>query len=180
MSSPFVGEIRLFGGNFAPRNWALCNGQTLAISQNQALFALIGTTFGGNGVSTFQLPNLQGRVAIGQGAGLGLAPRTLGQTGGEESVTLTPSTMPAHTHALNASTTGANSAAIGPTVLPGSLTSPMHFYTVNDGSPPPPTSLTLSAGSVSVIGGSQSHNNMMPSLCVTYIISMFGVFPSRN
>jgi len=180
MSQPFVGEIRLFGGNFAPRNWALCNGQTINISQNQALFALIGTAFGGNGVSTFQLPNLQGRLPVGQGVGPSLSPRIVGQFAGEENVTLTQSTMPAHSHPLNASTVTANTAAVGPGVLPGAVPSPEHFYTIVDGTSPAPTPHTLDAGSVAQYGGSTPHNNLMPTLCVSYIISLFGVFPARN
>jgi len=180
MSNPFIGEIRMFTGNFAPRNWALCNGQTIAIAQNQALFALLGTTFGGNGVQTFQLPDLQGRIAIGEGQGPGLTPRVIGQTGGVEHVTLTQATIPAHNHPLNASTVAANAAAIGAASLPGVIAPPGHFYTVADGSSPPPSPLSLAAGSVGVNGGNQPHSNMMPTLCLTFIIALAGIFPSRN
>jgi microcystin-dependent protein len=104
MANPFIGEIRMFGGNFAPRQWALCDGQLLSIAQYQALFSLLGTTYGGNGVSTFALPNLQGRLALGYGQGPGLSNYALGQTGGSETVTLTTSTMPGHNHSLLATT----------------------------------------------------------------------------
>lgn len=180
MSTPFIGEIRMFGGNFAPRNWALCNGQTLAIAQNQALFALIGTTFGGNGVQTFQLPNLQGSLPVGQGTGPGLSTRVIGETAGSENVTLTQATMPAHSHTLNASTANATTADIGSSTLPGTVTAPAHFYTVNDGTSPPPTAESLTAGSVGLSGNNMPHSNLMPSLCVTFILSLTGVFPSRN
>ena len=109
MTQPYVGEIRMFGGNFAPSNWAFCNGQTLAISQYQVLFTLIGTTYGGNGTTTFNLPNLQGQLAVGMGQGGGLSNYALGQMGGVESVTLTTSTMPSHNHLLDASKTTATS-----------------------------------------------------------------------
>jgi microcystin-dependent protein len=180
MATPFIGEIRMFGGNFAPTNWALCNGQLLGIAQNQALFTLIGTTFGGNGVSTFQLPNLQGRLAVGQGTGPGLSNRVIGQMSGEENVTLTQSTIPNHGHALMASTANASTANIGSTVLPGVVASPGHFYAVNDGTSPPPLAGTLPAGSVGVTGGNLPHSNLMPTLCLTFIIALYGVYPSRN
>ena len=180
MSTPFIGEIRMFGGNFAPRNWAFCNGQTLGIAQNQALFALIGTTFGGDGINTFLLPNLQGRLAIGEGQGQGLSYRTVGELAGAEAVTLTQATMPAHGHALNASNSGATTADIGASVLPGVVEAPAHFYTVDDGTMPPPTPRGLAPGSIGPAGGNQAHSNLMPSLCVSFIISLNGVFPTRN
>lgn len=180
MSTPFIGEIRMFGGNFAPRNWAFCNGQTLAIVQYQALFALIGTTFGGNGINTFDLPNLQGRLAIGEGQGPGLSYRTVGELAGSENVTLTQATMPAHGHALNASISGAATADIGASVLPGVVAAPAHFYTVDDGTSPPPVPRVLASGSIGPAGGNQAHSNLMPSLCVSFIISLNGVFPTRN
>ncbi|HEX4332096.1 MAG TPA: tail fiber protein [Usitatibacter sp.] len=174
MSQPFVGEIRMFAGSFAPLNWAFCNGQLMAIDQNQALFALIGTTYGGDGQVTFGLPDLQGRVPIHQGNFQG-EPFVIGQESGSETVTLTSPTMPAHTHVLSVSPnpghvsdpSGARIAAdrdfpaFGPSADTGSMT-PMQVQTVT------------------ALGGSQPHNNMPPYLCVSFIISLFGVFPSRN
>jgi microcystin-dependent protein len=180
MSTPFIGEIRMFGGGYAPRDWAFCNGQLLSIAQNAALFALIGTTFGGDGVTTFALPNLQSRLPIGEGQGPGLGNRVIGQASGSETVTLTQATMPGHSHLLNATTAAATTADVSPQVLPGAVTAPATMYTVNDGTPPPPTPQVLGPGSVTPAGGNQAHNNLMPSLCVSFIIAMQGIFPSRN
>jgi microcystin-dependent protein len=180
MSTPFIGEIRMFGGNYAPRNWALCNGQIIGIAQNQALFSLIGTTFGGDGVSTFRLPDLEGRLPIGEGQGPGMSPRVVGESAGAETVTLTQATIPAHTHMLVASNAPADVSEIGSSTLPGAVTAPAHFYTVNDGTTPPPTPGFLAAGSVGLSGGNQPHSNLMPSLCMSFIISLAGVYPSRN
>jgi microcystin-dependent protein len=178
MSEPFVGEIRMFGGNFAPRGWMLCNGQTLAISSYTALFSLIGTTYGGNGVQTFQLPDLQGRLPVGQGQGPGLANYVIGESSGSEQVTLLVSNLPPHNHLLSASTTAANTATIGNTVLPGKIASG-HFYVANTGSPAP-TVGHLNPMSASMAGSGLPHSNLMPSLCVSFIISTIGIFPSRN
>lgn len=180
MSEPFLGEIRMFGGNFAPRGWALCQGQLLSISQYSALFALIGTNYGGDGRATFALPNLQGCLPIGQGQGPGLTNRVIGQLGGHETVTLTNPEMPIHSHTLNASTKSADSTTISNTLLPGTLPQPDNFYVANDGTTPPPTMLTLAAPSCGVNGSGQSHSNLMPALCITYILALQGVFPSRN
>lgn len=182
MTQPYLGEIRMFGGNFAPRNWMLCTGQLLSIAQYSALFSLIGTTYGGDGTTNFALPNLQSRVTMGQGNGTGLTPRTLGEVGGQENVTLTIQQIPSHIHALNATT--AVAADGGQT--PGSnyvLAQPSgtgEVYTVNDGTQPPPTSLTLPAQSCSMTGSNMPHDNIMPILCVNYIIAVAGIFPSRN
>src|ERR1700719_3340863 len=116
MATPYIGEIRMFGGNFAPRNWALCNGQLLLISQNTALFSILGTTYGGNGTTTFGLPNLQGRVPIHWGSGAGLSTYAPGQTAGAESVTLLQSNLPPHSHAVNAIASGGNQASPAGTV----------------------------------------------------------------
>jgi microcystin-dependent protein len=177
MSDPFVGEIRMFGGNFAPRGWALCNGQTLAIAQNQALFALIGTNYGGNGVNTFQLPNLQSSLPMDQGNGAGLTPRVIGETGGEANVTLTTPTLPVHTHTLSASGSAASTTTIANN-LPATLANGT-FYTNNSGAPAP-TFGNLQQQSVALAGLGQPHGNLMPSLCVTFIIALQGIFPSRN
>jgi microcystin-dependent protein len=183
MTTPFVGQITMFAGNFAISGWAFCNGQLMSIAQNQALFSLLGTTYGGDGISTFMLPNLQSRVAVGQGNGAGLSPYALGQTGGTEGVTLSLQQMPSHTHAFVASTTPAVSGGQTPgsTVVPGvpSVTSG-HFYVVNDGTTPPPVSETLTGGACGQSGANQQHSNLMPSLCVTYIIALVGIFPSRS
>jgi len=182
MTQPYLGEIRMFGGNFAPRNWMLCTGQLLSIAQYNALFSLIGTTYGGDGTTNFALPNLQSRVTMGQGNGTGLTPRTLGEVGGQEYITLTIQQIPSHIHALNATT--AVAADGGQT--PGSnsvLAQPSgtgEVYTVNDGTQPPPTPLTLPAQSCSMTGSNMPHDNIMPILCVNYIIAVSGIFPSRN
>lgn len=181
MSEYYVGEIRMFGGNFAPQNWALCNGQLLSISQNDTLFSLIGTTFGGDGVSTFALPNLQGRIGVGQGQGPGLSNRVLGQTAGSEEVMLTTPTMPGHSHMLMATLTDVNSASVGSGVLPGKPTvANAHFYTIPVQGSPDPVPKELAVGACTNSGGNQLHDNIMPSLCVTFIIALYGIYPSRN
>lgn len=182
MTQPYVGEIRMFGGNFAPRNWMLCTGQLLAISQYTALFSLIGTTYGGDGTTNFALPNLQSRVAVGQGSGTGLTPRTIGQVGGTETVALTTAQIPAHTHGLIASQTVATSGGQTPgsSYVLGTPSESGHFYTVDDGSQPPPTPGNLTASSCSMTGNNLPHENLMPILCVNYIIAINGIFPSRN
>jgi microcystin-dependent protein len=182
MTQPYVGEIRMFGGNFAPRNWMLCTGQLLAISQYSALFSLIGTTYGGNGTTNFALPNLQSRVTVGQGTGAGLTPRTIGEVGGTETVTVSTAQMPAHTHGLIASQTVATGGGQTPgsSYVLGTPSGNGHFYTLDDGSQPPPTPGNLTSNSCSMAGSSLPHENLMPILCVNYIIAMVGVFPSRN
>ena len=164
MSNPYVGEIRMFGGNFAPAGWMFCEGQLLPISENETLFNLIGTTYGGDGQETFALPDLRGRLPIHQGNGFILA-----ETGGVESVTLTAQQIPIHTHALVASAdqadqiTGAN----GVVAAPPSLS--MYFTA------PPDTN--LNASMLTPVGGSQPHDNFQPYLCIDFIISLFGIFP---
>jgi microcystin-dependent protein len=177
MSDPFVGEIRMFGGNFAPLGWAFCNGQLLAIAQNQALFSLIGTYYGGDGVSNFQLPNLQSSLPVGQGNGNGLTPRSIGETGGEANVTLTAANLPAHAHTLSASSAAASTGAIANN-LPAAPAN-ANFYTTNSGSPAP-TFGALQQQSMGLAGSGQPHSNLMPSLCVTFIIALQGIFPSRD
>lgn len=181
MSDPFVGEIRLFGGTYAPADWAFCDGSLKPINQYQALFALIGTTYGGDGVTTFAVPNLAGRVAVGQGSGPGLTPRTLSETGGEENHTLTPNEMPAHTHMVVATTTpgtltGPTNAAI--TATPTGGTAKNSLYVTQGTSAMVPAAMAPT--SITPNGGSQPHPNMMPTVCVSYIIALNGVFPSRN
>jgi microcystin-dependent protein len=181
MSDPYLGEVRMFGGNFAPQGWALCNGQTLAISENDALFVLLGTTYGGDGQTTFGLPDLRGRVPMHQGTGQGLSPRVMGQIGGEESVTITMTTMPAHSHGVNATTAAGSLSGPGPTALPATPTggtAATSLYVV------PGTSsfvqAPMAATSIGYTGGNQPHDNMMPFLCATFIIALQGIFPSRN
>lgn len=181
MSDQYIGEIRMFGGNFAISQWALCNGQTMAITQNQALFAIIGTTFGGNGVNTFNLPDLRGRLPVGQGQGPALSNRVMGESAGTETVALLTQNLPTHNHSLNASSSNATANTIANNLLPGKIVTPStgHFYTVNVGSPPP-TLGNLNPQSAGMSGGNLPHNNLMPALCVTFIIALYGIFPSRN
>jgi microcystin-dependent protein len=183
MTTPFLGQITMFAGNFAISGWAFCNGQTMSISQNTALFSLLGTTYGGDGISTFMLPNLQSRVSVGQGNGAGLSPYVLGQVGGVEGITLSVQQMPSHTHGFVASTTVAvaGGQTPGSAVIPGtpSVTTG-HLYVANDGTTPPPISEKLTGGSCGQSGANQQHTNLMPSLCVTYIIALVGIYPSRS
>jgi microcystin-dependent protein len=171
MSDPFLGEIRIFASNFAITGWAFCNGQLLPISQHTALFSLLGTTYGGDGQSTFALPNLQGRTAIGAGQGPGLSNRDLGENGGTTSETLTLQQLGSHTHAANAGTAGA-------TGTPGANI----WGQGARGRPPiygPAANLTtMNASAMSLAGGSQPHNNMQPYLTLNYLISLQGIFPS--
>jgi microcystin-dependent protein len=165
MADPFVGEIRIFAGNFAPAGWMFCDGQLLSISENDTLFQLIGTTYGGDGQSTFALPDLRGRLPIHMGNGFILA-----ETGGAEEVTLTAQQIPGHTHALTASTAPGTQNAPANNVI---AASPSVTVFVGD---TPDSNLAPSA--ISPIGGSQPHTNFQPYLCVDFIISLFGRFPS--
>jgi microcystin-dependent protein len=178
MTNPYIGEVRMFGGSFAPINWALCNGQPMAISQYDVLFNLIGTTYGGDGVQTFNLPNLQGRLCVGIGQGTGLSNYVIGQMGGTEQVTLNAQTSPAHPHPFMATMTGAT--LTNPTNnLLASAPSGGHLYTINTSSPAP-TFGNLSSQACSTTGGSQPHDNLMPSQCVSFIIALYGIFPSQS
>lgn len=167
MSEPFVAEIRIFAGNFAPSGWAMCNGQLLPISQNTALFSLLGTTYGGNGTSTFGLPNLQGRVPVDQGAGAGLTFRNLGDTGGAETVTLQTPELPAHSDAPLATEATATAGAPSPGV--GLAKASANIYG------PARDLQHLGVGA----GGGQPHNNLQPYLALNFIIALQGVFPPR-
>jgi microcystin-dependent protein len=172
MSDPYVGEIRLFGGSFAPAGWMFCQGQLLPISENDALFTLIGTTYGGDGQSTFALPDLQGRVPIHQGQGPGLSSYTMGEMAGVEAVTLTTFQIPAHAHAFVATRSGGTSSnAIGNVLA----SSPNVTELIAD-----TPSTTLPASSIGVAGGSQPHDNMAPTIAISYIISLFGIFPTQT
>ncbi|HEX4853078.1 phage tail protein [Arenimonas sp.] len=175
MSQPYIGEIRLFPYNFAPRDWIDCDGRLLPISQYDALFALIGTTYGGDGQSTFALPDLRGRLPIHQGTGPGLSNRVLGERAGTETVTLTQAQMPAHTHTAVATTGIANAGAPGPTVLPGAVTNQTQYVSDLTGAVP----FAMSPQAVSVAGSSQPHDNNMPTLTLRYCMAVFGIFPSQ-
>lgn len=165
MAQPYVGEIRMFAGNFAPAGWMFCEGQLLPISENETLFQLIGTTYGGDGQSTFALPDLRGRIPIHQGNGFILA-----ETGGAEEITLTVSQIPAHSHPLLATTTVTNDQSPTNNLLAQSTT--FDPYQTS------PASAAMAPQAVASVGGSQPHTNFQPYLCVDFIISLFGIFPS--
>lgn len=172
MAQPYVGEIRMFAGNFAPAGWMLCEGQLLPISENETLFQLIGTTYGGDGQSTFALPNLQSRIPIHAGTGPSGITRSLAEAGGAEQVTLTLQQIPAHNHAMVASSApGTQNSAGGEVLASGSSISIFR--------PQAPTQ-ALSPQAIGPTGGSQPHDNMIPYLCVNFIISLFGIFPSQT
>jgi len=176
-AEPLIGQIMMFGGNFAPSGWALCNGQLVAISQNSALFALIGTIYGGDGQVTFALPNLQGRTPVHQGQGPGLANYVMGQTGGQETVALTTNQLPAHTHP-NAGTVGACDG-------PATATDPVGrvFAIPTDGSNAFASAGAAAmggGGTLPIQGGNTAHDNMQPYQCVNFVIALFGIFPTRN
>ena len=173
MGEPFIGEIRMFAGSFPPNGWAFCNGQSMPISQNDTLYTLIGTTYGGDGQETFNLPDLQGRLPMHAGQGPGISQSyQLGDKSGVESVTLTTQQIPVHNHAMLASSTLAGSADPTGNILAQPPVLNLYFGDV--------PSVQLSAQSVLPIGGSQPHENMMPFLAISFIISLFGVFPTQN
>ncbi len=176
MADPFLGEIRMFGGNFAPRGWAFCNGQILPISQNTALFALLGTTYGGDGQTTFALPDLQGAAPLHAGEGPGLSSRPLGERGGQQAVSLTTANLPAHTHAVAGEDGyGTNAAAANGVWARSAGVRGMAAYASEPGTP-----RVMNAGAVAASGGGQPHNNMPPYLALTFIIALQGIFPSRG
>ena len=182
MTSPFLGQIMIFGGNFAPRGWAFCNGQLMSIQQNTALFSLLGTYYGGNGIQTFALPNLMGRLPVHQGTGLGLSPYAIGEIGGVSNVMLQSNQIPLHTHSLNATNTTATTSSIAANVLPGVPTqgNNPHFYSVQPSGDPALVVDPLAAGVCGNTGNNLPHTNLMPSLCLTFVIALQGIFPSRN
>ena len=169
MSYPYVGEIRLFGGNFAPAGWAWCNGATIPISENETLFNLIGTYYGGDGSSTFCLPDLQGRVPIHQGTGPSGQTYQLAQTGGQETVTLTINEMPSHNHAPGAQSAPGTQSTPAGGVWATSASAQFSSVAPN---------VAMDGAAVVSTGGSQPHDNMIPFLVVTFIISLFGVYPN--
>ncbi|RYZ21783.1 MAG: phage tail protein [Chitinophagaceae bacterium] len=178
---PYIGEVRMFAGTFAPRGWMFCQGQILPIAQNTALFSILGTVYGGNGVNTFGLPNLCGRVPVGTGSNGNPSPKELGQMGGTETVTLTNQQMPMHNHSMLVANTN------GDTIVPaagaslavintGGRNPEQHPAYLAEGSP----SVPLNAASVQPQGGNQPHDNMMPYLAMNYIIAVEGVYPPRD
>lgn len=176
MSESFIGEIRPFAGNFAPRGWHFCNGDLLPVSEYDALYSLIGTTFGGDGQTTFALPDLRGRVAMGEGQGNGLTARRIGARFGSESETLTVNQLPSHKHNFvattdDASTDTPNGALFG-------ATGDDSIYLDEESASGVPERMTTNT--VGATGGSRSHNNIMPSLATNYIISLYGIYPSRS
>jgi microcystin-dependent protein len=166
MAQPYVGEIRMFGGNFAPAGWMFCEGQLLPISENETLFQLIGTTYGGDGESTFALPDLRGRIPIHQGSGF-----TLAETGGAEEITLTVNQIAAHSHAFLATSAAGNGTSPTNSFLAKPVAS---IYN----SIQPPNTVAMNPAVITPVGGSQPHTNFQPYLCVDFIISLFGIFPS--
>ncbi len=172
MSDPFIGEIRMFAGNFAPRFWALCDGQLLAVSQNDALFSLFGTIYGGDGRTTFGLPDLRGRIPVHAGTGPGLSQRRLGSRGGSETATVAVNQLPVHSHPLQASTNLADEASPAGNVIAQPSAADLYF-------PIAPTN-PMAAASVTQTGGGQSHPNVMPFLCINFIVALSGVYPSRT
>jgi microcystin-dependent protein len=177
MSNPFLAEIRIFTGNFAPKGWALCDGQLMSISQNTALFSLLGTTYGGDGKSNFALPNLQGCAPMQAGQGPGLSLRDLGETSGEQTVTLLQTEMPAHSHTVQCDSSNG-----------GSLNNPGNNTWADlgrgrsaaYGGSVPATNVQMNPFGTSIAGGNQPHNNMPPFLGLTFIIALQGVFPARS
>jgi microcystin-dependent protein len=171
MAEPFLGEIRMFGFNFAPQGWALCQGQLMPINQNQALFSLLGTFYGGNGTTTFALPDLRGRVGISMGQGPGTSPYQLGEVAGAETVTLTSGQMPAHAHAVEANGSPGTSTRTAGTVP--ARTAASDYAAAPDGT-------VMNAGMIAAAGGSQPHSNIQPFLVLNFCIALQGIFPSRN
>lgn len=175
MSEPFVGEIKMFAGNFAPRGWAFCDGQLLAVSQNDALFALLGTIYGGDGRTTFGLPDMRGRIPIHAGTGPGLTNRRLGAKGGAERETLTGTRIPFHSHGGTLKAINSNAESHTPVGNVAAIAQG-DVYTTEDLD----ANANMDASAISNVGGSQAHNNIAPFLCINFIIALFGIFPSRN
>jgi microcystin-dependent protein len=171
-AEPFLGEIIIFAGNFAPRNWALCDGQLLAINQNQSLFSILGTTYGGDGRTTFALPDMRGRVPIHAGSGPGLTPRSLGEKSGQETVALNSNQMPQHKHMAQGYSGRGNEEGPGNTVWAKKSRDDDYSSNAPD--------VQMNANAISNTGGNQAHNNMPPFIAVNYIIAVQGTFPPRN
>ena len=177
MSTPYVGEIRLFGFSRVPNGWFPCDGSLLSIAEYEVLFTLIGTTYGGDGQSTFAVPDLRGRLPIHQGQGPGLSSYVIGQVSGTETVTLIQTQMPAHTHALVATTSASTAITPGPTLLPGTVSGDTFYVNTITGNTAAPMSGQMLAPNG---GGSQPHDNTMPTLTVQYCIAWAGIFPSQS
>ena len=174
MSEPFVGEIRMFAGNFAPRGWAFCDGQLLAVSQNDALFSLLGTVYGGDGRTTFGLPDVRGRLPVHAGAGPGLSPRQLGAKLGTETETVTVNQLPSHKHNMQGNNATGNST--NPTGYFAKDAAGSNLYATALSS----TQTSMNTNMVTNTGGSRSHSNLMPYLCIHFIIALVGIYPSRQ
>lgn len=176
MSDPFVGEIKMFGGNFPPNGWALCQGQLIPISENDVLFQLIGTTYGGDGQSTFALPNLASRVPMHMGQGPGITQSyQIGELGGVEQVTLTTQQIPSHTHTAVTASTGQVAAAANNILADAQSTQTgARIYSTQA------TNVQMNANTIAPAGGSQPHTNFQPTLAINFIISLFGIYPSQN
>jgi len=174
MSNPFVAEVRILPTNFAPKGWAFCNGQILPISQNTALFSLLGTTYGGDGKSNFALPNFQGRAPMQQGQGPGLSLRDLGETAGEQSVTLLTTEMPAHSHTAQGTSPGGIATPAG-NAWGAALKGHGNLYAAGN-----TANTTMSPQALSIAGGNLPHNNMPPYLTLNFVIALQGVYPARN
>lgn len=174
----YIAIIKLFAGNFAPRGWAFCDGRSLPVNQYQAVYAILGTTYGGNGTTTFNLPDLRGRVPVGMGQGPGLTDRPLGQPFGQEDVTLTTAQLPPHTHGLQGSSDGATSP--DPAGLGLAYTGDPGVPSGTNSYGPLATPAPMAAGSIGAAGGGQAHANVPPSLGLNYIICLEGIFPSRD
>jgi len=172
MGQPFIGEIRIFGGNFAPAGWAFCQGQAMPISENDALFTLIGTTYGGDGQETFNLPDLQGRVPIHSGTGGDGITYTLGEKAGVEEVTLTTQQIPVHNHSFLGSSAAATLTNPSGSVV--GTSAQVDYLTIAQ------ASVAMNSNAITPIGGSQPHDNMQPYLCISFIISLFGIFPQPS
>ena len=171
MSEPFVGEIRMFAGGFAPRGWAFCDGQLLAVSQNDALFSLLGTIYGGDGRTTFGLPDVRGRVPMHQGTGPGLSQRRIGAKGGAEKVTLTTNQLPGHSHGMRVNT--ASATALSPSGAVPAVSGDDNYNRED-------LEVNFNGLTVTDTGGTGSHTNLMPTLCVNFIIALLGIYPSRQ
>jgi microcystin-dependent protein len=176
MSNPFLAEIRIFTGNFAPKGWALCDGQLLPISQNTALFSLLGTTYGGDGKSTFALPDLQGCAPMQAGQGPGLSLRDLGETAGEQTVTLLQTEMPSHSHTAQGSTGSNQTTPVNNAWASGAKLGGGNLYFPST----PASNVQMNPFATSIAGGNLPHNNMPPFLGLTFIIALQGVFPARS
>jgi microcystin-dependent protein len=179
MADPFVGEIRMFAGSYAPQGWFLCDGATYPLQSYEALFALIGAQFGGNGATTFAVPNLCGNAVVGSGQGTGLSDRVFATSGGTEQVTLTATNLPIHTHPLNGSSTLATATVPDQTLALSRVADTLHLY--GDTSQGTTGTKTFNAAAITTsVGGNLPHDNMMPSVAINYIICWSGIFPSFN